>query len=370
MSHAKKKHPKILVAKEREAADRKSHALVKHASPQWLSRLEVATMALAEIRDPASAKHAMDMAAAMETFARAQKLGDESERYARGIKYAAEIKLGEILRAQPKATGAIGAPGPGRGKRGSEQEPRFGDPPPTLASQGISKKLSSESQRLAELSDDAKRALARGEIKPSMALREVKRATLATRIAQLPDGKFRVIYADPPWSYGDERGGLEKADTAAAGQYPTMKTEAICALAPYDQPVTDIFARDAVLFMWATFPLLTDALMVVKAWGFDYKTAFVWDKERSNIGNYHDARAELLMIGVRGSCPIEIDTRPKQVQAIARGRHSAKPEAFRELIDKLYPSGPRIELFRRGDVPKNWKTWGNEATPGAEEKSA
>ncbi|MGE0206103.1 MAG: MT-A70 family methyltransferase [Hyphomicrobiaceae bacterium] len=362
-----KKHPKILVKREREAADRKAqHALVKHASPQWLSRLEVATMALAEIRDPASAKHAMDMASAMETFAKAQKLGDESERYARGIKYAAEIKLGEILKATPDAPSGRAAVA--AKVSGTAKEPQT-DWPPTLAELGISKKLSSESQRLAELPDEKKQALARGEIKPSVALRELKREGLAAKVAQLPEGKFRVIYADPPWSYGDERGGLEKADTAAAGQYPTMPVEAICALAPYDRPITDIFAKDAVLFMWATFPLLTEGLMVIKAWGFDYKTAFVWDKERSNIGNYHDARAELLMIGVRGSCPIEIDTRPKQVQSIARGRHSAKPEVFRELIDTLYPTGPRIELFRRGDVPKNWKTWGNEAADEQKESA-
>ncbi len=202
--------------------------------------------------------------------------------------------------------------------------------------------------------------VARGEVKGMQALRDVQRAALSSRIEALPPDKFRVIYADPPWKYGDERTGLEKADTAAAAQYPTMSVEKICAL-----DIRSLAARDSVLFMWATFPLLDDGLSVMKAWGFDYKTAFVWDKERSNIGNYHDARAELLMIGVRGSCPIEIKTRPKQIVSIARGKHSAKPEEFRALIDKLYPSGPAIELFRRGEPIKTkvreWKVWGNEA---------
>lgn len=202
--------------------------------------------------------------------------------------------------------------------------------------------------------------VARGEVKGMQAVREVKRATLAGRVAALPADKHRVIYADPPWKYGDEREGLEKEGTAAAAQYPTMPTTDICAL-----DIKSITAPDAVLFMWATFPLLEDALEVIKAWGFKYKTAIVWDKQRSNVGNYHDARAELLMIATRGSCPIEIDTRPKQVQSIARGKHSAKPEEFRALIDQMYPTGPRIELFRRGDMPKGWKAWGNEAEVAA-----
>lgn len=335
-----------------------SHALIRHGDPQWLSRFEKATQALAEIRDAASAKQVMDMAVAAEAWARAAKMGDDAEQYARGIRYAAEIKLGEILKAAPKATGTRTVGGDAKSGGSVEVPP---EQPPTLSDLGISKKLSAESQRLADLPDDAKIALARGEIKPSVALREQKRSMLSQRVAALPAGKFRVIYADPPWKYGDERAGLEKGDTAAAAQYPTMPTAQICELAPDGRHVSDLAADDAVLFMWATFPLLLDGLDVIKAWGFKYKTAFVWDKQRSNIGNYHDARAELLMIATRGSCPIEINTRPKQVQSIARGKHSAKPEDFRQLIDSLYPTGPRIELFRRGVAPDGWKIWGNES---------
>lgn len=346
---------------EKAQQERPTHALVRHGSLPWMSRFETATQALAEIRDAASAKQVMDMAVAAEAWAKAAKMGDDAEQYARGIRYSAEIKLGEILKETPKATG--GERGGRASLDGTREEPS--NPPPTLAELGISKKLSSEAQRLADLPDDAKLALGRGEIKPSVALRDQKRSTLSQRIAALPPGKFRVIYADPPWKYGDERGGLEKADTAAAAQYPTMPTSQICELAPDGRHVSDLAASDAVLFMWATFPLLEDGLAVIKAWGFKYKTAFVWDKQRSNIGNYHDARAELLVIATRGSCPIEIDTRPKQVQSIARGKHSAKPEDFRALVDALYPTGPAIELFRRGEPIKTnvrtWAIWGNEA---------
>ena len=193
--------------------------------------------------------------------------------------------------------------------------------------------------------------------KPVAAVRQVQRETLSDRVAAMPAGKFRVIYADPPWKYGDERAGLTTYEgSAAAAQYPTMPTDEICAM-----DVKSLAADDAVLFLWGTFPLLPDALQVVSAWGFAYKTAFVWDKQRANMGNYHNACAELLIVATRGSCTPEIDTRPAQIQAVPRGRHSEKPDHFRELIDGMYPTGPRIELFRRGAALGDWQVWGNEA---------
>lgn len=352
---------KIYTKRERERMERESHAKQKHVAPieeqTALAKLDNATRMLAEVRDAPSAKRVMDLAAAAELYARKAKLGEEAVTYAAGIKLDAERKLGEYLKRQPKNEG--GRPE----KTGTREEPVLATPPPpTLAELGISKKLSAEAQRLAEIPEETFAKVKAGEIKPTVALRQQKAATLSTRIAALPAGTFRVLYADPPWKYGDDRAGLEKADTAAAAQYPTMTTSAICELADHEgRTVRQLAQPDAVLFMWATFPLLEDALQVIKAWGFDYKTAFVWDKERSNIGNYHDARAELLMIGVRGSCPIEISKRFPQVQALPRGRHSEKPEAFRELIDTMYPTGPRVELFRRGAAPKGWVIWGNES---------
>lgn len=194
--------------------------------------------------------------------------------------------------------------------------------------------------------------------KPAEAARQVRRESLAGRAVALPKGKHRVIYTDPPWQYSDSRGGLDDyGSTAAETHYPTMSVEQLCAL-----DVKALAADDAVLFCWATFPLLPDALAVVKAWGFTYKTAIVWDKDRSNVGNYHNASAELLLICTRGSGTPETDVRPDQVQHVPHpGRHSAKPEEFREMIDAMYPSGPRIELFRRGEAPDGWAVWGNEA---------
>lgn len=199
----------------------------------------------------------------------------------------------------------------------------------------------------------AKKVIA-GEIKPAEAARLARRAAVAGKVRKLPEGKHRVIYADPPWQYGDARTGL--AAGAAEDHYPTMKTSEICAL-----DVKSLAADDAVLFCWGTFPLLEDALEVVAAWGFDYKTAFIWDKMTPNMGHYHRCEGEILICATRGSCVPESSKREEQIVRNPRGEHSEKPEAFRDMIDRMYPSGPRIELFRRGDVPKKgWKIWGGE----------
>lgn len=343
--------------------DKRHGAIVPAEEQRALAKLDQATRMLAEVRDVSSAKSAMDLASAAEHYARKAKLGQDAVNYAAGVKLDAERMLGQYLKQTPDAPKG----GDTRGN-GTKSVPL--DAAPSLADLGISKKLSAEAQRLADIPDDTFAKVKAGEIKPMVALRDQRRAELGERIRALPPGVFRVIYADPPWKYGDERtgsavaigGDASRSDSSAADKYPTMPTSAICDFTDETgRHVSKLAAPDAVLFMWATFPLLEDAFAVINAWGFDYKTAFVWDKQRSNVGNYHDARAELLMIATRGSCPIEIDTRPKQVQSITRSEHSRKPEEFRALIDEMYPSGPRVELFRRGKAPRGWVIWGNEA---------
>ena len=362
---------KIITKSDRDVAAKfgTTHALTRHETPveeqRAMAVLGDATRMLAEVRDAPSAKNLMDMASAAELYARKAKLGEEAIRYASGIKLDAERRLGEYLKPQPKASG-LGVADEFREIGNSTRMELYEE-------LGISSQLASEAIRLTALPDEEFAKVKSGEMKPSVAFRNQKRAELPAKIAALPAGKFRLIYADPPWKYGDEREGLEKEGTAAAAQYPTMPTAAICEFADEDgRHVSDLGASDSVLFMWATFPLLVDGLAVMKAWKYDYKTAFVWDKQRSNIGNYHDASCELLMIGVRGSCPIEIDTRIKQVQSIARAEHSRKPERWRGIIESLYPSsivdGPNlraVELFRRGAAPRGWVVWGNESEVAA-----
>ena len=212
---------------------------------------------------------------------------------------------------------------------------------------------------IAEARPDLFDQVAQGAMTATEAARIVRRDSVAARCGDLPrEKRYRVIYADPPWQYNDTRAGLAAyARTAAADHYPTMSVAELCAL-----DVRALADEDAVLFCWATSPLLPDAIAVIRAWGFAYKTLFVWAKGRPNLGHYHDASAELLIVATRGSCLPDAERREHQVQPVERtGRHSEKPEHFRQLIDRLYLHGRRIELFRRGDVPAGWDTWGNEA---------
>jgi len=105
---------------------------------------------------------------------------------------------------------------------------------------------------------------------------------------------------------------------------------------------------DAVLFLWVTAPMLPDGLELVKAWGFTFKTHYIWYKVKHNFGHYSSVRHENLFICTRGNCtPPEAKAQQyNSVVSLERSdRHSEKPEYFRELIDRLYPHGNRIELF-------------------------
>lgn len=196
-----------------------------------------------------------------------------------------------------------------------------------------------------------------GDMKPGEALRQIKKEQVAHKVGELPQGKYRVFYADPPWSYGDkcDAGGVQSG--GAEKHYPSMTISELAAL-----PVADRSADDAVLFLWVTSPLLPDGLKLATQWGFSYKSAFIWDKVRHNMGHYNSVRHELLLICVKGSCTPDVQQLFDSVQSIEKtDKHSEKPEEFRNIIDTLYPHGPRIEMFRRGEAPQGWTVWGNEA---------
>jgi N6-adenosine-specific RNA methylase IME4 len=110
-----------------------------------------------------------------------------------------------------------------------------------------------------------------------------------------------------------------------------MSIEELCLL-----PVKDLAEDNAVLFLWVTSPLLEDAFRVIHAWGFDYKTSFVWDKVKHNMGHYNSVRHEFLLVCVRGSCTPDNMRLYDSVQSIERTEHSTKPEEFRNIIDDIY----------------------------------
>jgi N6-adenosine-specific RNA methylase IME4 len=185
----------------------------------------------------------------------------------------------------------------------------------------------------------------------TQARRVLKKAEV-TEAAKLPSKKFRVIYADPPWKYGDQ---LTEAYGPTKYHYPAMTNSELCAL-----PVTDLTEGNAVLFLWVTSPLLESAFPVIKAWGFSYKTSFVWDKVKHNMGHYNSVRHEFLLVATRGSCTPDVAKLYDSVVSIERGAHSVKPPEFRKIIDTLYPHGKRLEMFAR-EKADGWEIWGNDA---------
>ena len=188
--------------------------------------------------------------------------------------------------------------------------------------------------------------------KPVEAVRQARREATARDPDALPDRKYRVIYADPPWPYGNA--GLDRYGHAEA-HYKTLSLNDICALS-----VSDVAADDAVLFLWSTSPMLEDAFKVIKAWRFDYKTSFVWDKVKHNFGHYNSVRHEFLLVATRGSCTPDNSKLTDSVQTIERSdKHSEKPEEFRKIIESMYTTGKRIELFSRAKHPR-WDAWGDE----------
>lgn len=193
--------------------------------------------------------------------------------------------------------------------------------------------------------------IAVGEAKSIVDARRLLKRESVKKTPEL-NGKYRVIYADPPWCYNDKRDGKT---TGAEDHYPSMTIEELCAL-----PVKEIAEENAVLFLWVTSPLLEECFQVIKAWGFKYKASFVWDKVKHNMGHYNSVRHEFLLVCTRGSCLPDVPTLYDSVVTVERSeKHSEKPEEFRKIIDTLYPYGRRIELFARKAAP-GWEVWGNE----------
>jgi N6-adenosine-specific RNA methylase IME4 len=208
---------------------------------------------------------------------------------------------------------------------------------------------------LQEQASDLLEQVKTGDLTMPEAKREL---TKRTKVEPPPlAGRYRIFYADPPWKYNDS--GVINDDNYghAERHYPSMTIDELCQLG---EQIKAISEPNAVLFLWVTSPMLDDCFRVIQAWGFQYKTSFVWDKMRHNYGHYNSVRHELLLICTRGSCLPDNPTLIDSVQTIEKSDvHSQKPEDFRRIIETLYTHGDKIELFARSEV-NGWKAWGNE----------
>jgi len=176
-----------------------------------------------------------------------------------------------------------------------------------------------------------------------------------------PNKKYKVIYADPPWSYRDKRDKHPRMCGGALSHYKTMEIDEIKQL-----PIFTIADEDCMLFLWTTFPNLREALDVIKAWGFLYKTlGFSWIKTNKNkgspffgIGYYTKSNCEVCLLAVKGK-PNVVSNSISSVVIEPRREHSKKPDSVRDKIVQLCGDVPRIELFAR-ERTDGWDAWGNE----------
>lgn len=185
----------------------------------------------------------------------------------------------------------------------------------------------------------------------------------------LPDEKYDVIYADPPWDYGGKMQydktcikshniGFEKDIFISAAQfkYPTLKLNDLKKL-----NVNSIAADDCILFMWTTGPQFANSIELGESWGFEYKTvAFVWDKQIHNPGRYTLSQTEFVIAFKKGRFPAFRGARNiRQLVSVRRGKHSEKPEQVIEGITRMFPTQRKIELFARKNYI-GWDNWGLE----------
>lgn len=188
-------------------------------------------------------------------------------------------------------------------------------------------------------------------------------------MSALPDGPFDVIYADPPWRFaswshrGEDRGAVQ--------HYSCMDLADIGAL-----PVEKSSARDAALFMWVVQPMLPEALKLIDAWGFTFKTvAFCWVKikgppgqghlflesgnVRKGLGYHTRSGMEQCWLATRGNGYQRLTKGEPQVHFEGVREHSRKPEHFAHAIERLTGDVPKLEMFARTARP-GWTAWGNQ----------
>lgn len=179
-----------------------------------------------------------------------------------------------------------------------------------------------------------------------------------TNLDDLIGADFSIINPDCPWHYNDR---AKAGNRGAECKYPVMKLADLCAL-----PVPSIIAKDCACFMWATYPKIDEALLLMKAWGFTYKTAaFTWikldkaGKPKWGMGRWTRANAEVVLLGTRGR-PLRVSAGVHSVVQTPFIAHSRKPDEVRQRIVKLMGDLPRLEMFARGDVEDGWERWGNQ----------
>jgi N6-adenosine-specific RNA methylase IME4 len=177
----------------------------------------------------------------------------------------------------------------------------------------------------------------------------------------LPDKKYNIIYADPPWKYNARNNSNTTFGLGAGGHYKLMTMEEIMEI-----PVQDIAADNCAMFLWCTFPYLDKQIQLFNHWGFKYRTlGFSWMKTNPKnvrpffgIGYYTKSNCEVCLLGIRGKMK-PVSNYVSSLVVSPRRNHSQKPDEVREKIVELFGDIPRIELFARKTY-NGWDAWGDE----------
>ena len=336
--------------------------------PREIMLLSSAQRALAEARTLDEVKDLRDKAVAVKAYAKKAQLGRDLVVDASVITLRAERKLGELLHEIELADSSSGNQYTGP----VAPSPSVDTDCVSLAELGISRSDSSRSQRIAALPEDEferyiTENLAR-QREPTIAgaLRLVKQQqarsgssgahaqpaeSVVDDLGALIDKgqKYSTIYADPPWPYNNQA-----TRAATSNHYPTMSIDDICS-----EPVDQLCGDRAHLHLWTTNGFLFDAFDVLEAWGFTYKSCFLWVKPQIGIGNYWRVSHEFLLLGVRGKLSFQ-DKGVRSWIEHKRTEHSRKPLAIRELVERVSP-GPYLEMYGRQTPPnENWTVYGNQ----------
>lgn len=316
-----------------------------------LTKIDGARHLLDQAKSVEDVKAVADMAECARIYARRAKASIEVINRAVAIKLMAERRAGEMLSEMNLK--------PGKKANGSKALPKE-----------ISKIQSSRWQQGAKVPEKAfrnyvlncnnagKEATSAGLYKlanhhaPKNGAKQPTIEGICTDLSELISAgqKFGTIYADPPWNYDNQ-----STRAAASNHYGSMTVAELCAL-----PICKLSAAKCHLHLWVTNAFLFSAPEIFKAWGFEFKSSFVWAKPQIGIGNYWRNSHELMLLAIKGG-QTAISKSERSWIECGRGMHSSKPEQVRRSIEKLSP-GPYLELF--GRAPKTgWTVFGNQIVP-------
>ena len=317
-----------------------------------------------------AARRKLAEAVTVEDLKTVRDVGEAAVRLAksrRDVGYEALIEGMEIVR---RAERQMGAMLPSVVKKGGDMAKSQGAT--SLKDLGIEKNQSSRFQRIASLPEDqfekwiASCREAGEEMTQAAALKLAKKLepkAESPSIDEYQSGavadlgelverglRYGCIYADPPWAYTNKGTRANVEDTYKS----TMTVDEIC-----EEPVIQLAADDCHLHLWTTNAFLFDAKRVMEAWGFEYKSCFVWVKPQMGIGNYWRVSHEFMLLGIRG----KPEFRRRDCMSwgqFDRTAHSKKPKDVRRLVESV-SHGPYLELYGRETVP-NWMVYGNEVS--------